>query len=175
MLAGSRLSTSQQCALAAKRANCILGCIKHSIASWSKEVILPLYLVSMWPHLKYCMQFWAPQYKKKIKVLESIQRKATNLVNGLEGMSYKVRLRTHGLSSMEKSRLRCKFIALRNFLRGSGEGGAGLFSLLTNDRTSRNGTKLHQGRFRLDIMKNLFDLRVVTPWNRLPREVVDDP
>ena len=89
-------------------------------------------------------------------------------------MSYAEKLRILSLSSLERRRLREDLIALYSFLRKrSGEGGDELSSLVSTDSMHGNGSKLHQGRFRLEIRNYLFTERVVKHWNRLPREVVD--
>ncbi|KAK4831369.1 hypothetical protein QYF61_017500 [Mycteria americana] len=102
MLVDEKLDRNRHC-----KANRILGCIKRSVTSRSREVILPLYSALVRPHLQYCIQPWGPQHRKDMDLLERVQRRAMKMIRGLEHLSYEERLR----ELREKRRLRGDLVA----------------------------------------------------------------
>lgn len=90
--------------LVTKKASSILACIRNSIASRSRNVIPPLYVAQVRPHVESCVQFCSPQCSvfTSMELLEQAREKATKMTRGLEHLSYKDWLRELGMCSLQK-------------------------------------------------------------------------
>ena len=121
----------------------------RNVTSRSREVTLPLCSSPVGHHLQYCLQFWGPQLKKDIELLERIQRRATKMIRGPEHLLYENRLGELGLFSLEKRRLWDYIIVALQDLKGAyRKAREELFIRACSDSTRGSDFELEEGRFR---------------------------
>ena len=84
MLVDGKLGMSQQCALIAQKAKCILGCSKRSVTSRAREMILLLSSMLVRCHLVFSIKIWSPQYRSDVNLLPQVQRWATKMTQGMK-------------------------------------------------------------------------------------------
>ncbi|KAJ7413611.1 hypothetical protein BTVI_42895 [Pitangus sulphuratus] len=89
VLVDEKLNMTWQCALTAQKDNCVLGCIKSSMTSRSREAILPLCSHKTPPGALH----HAALEPKDMDLLEQVQRRATKMIKGLVYLCYENRLR----------------------------------------------------------------------------------
>ena len=96
----------------------LFGLIRRNIVYKEKELIIPLYETIVRPHLEYCIQAWRPYRKKDCDMPERVQRRATKIIPKLRNISYEMRLKECGLTTLETRRLRGDQIEVFNILNG---------------------------------------------------------
>ena len=106
-----------QCALAAKKANQVLGQVSRSFSCKTKDVMLQIYKVFIRPHLEYAVTSWSPWQRKDVEILEKIQHRATRKMSDIRG-SYPERLEQLELTTLEERRRRGDAIEVFKYVKG---------------------------------------------------------
>lgn len=110
------LTTSQLCALTAKKANGLLGCIRQSIGRYLRTVAFPLY-PAQWGSIWRAVCSSKLPSSSDIDVLQSVQGRAARMIKGLEHLLNKEQISELGQLSLEKRRFR-RFLSVCVMLDG---------------------------------------------------------
>ena len=174
VVVSSDMKVSEQCGIAARKGNQILGLIRRNIAYRDKRLIIPLYMSLVMPHLEYCIQAWRPHMRKDIDKLERVQRRATRLISEISQLSYEERLQQCRLTTLETRRIRGDQIEVFKIMHGYEGLNKDMFFRIKNDSITRgHSLALVKSHSRLDIRKYTFSQRVVNDWNKLPEECIN--
>ena len=171
----NKLDSSLHCQKAVAKANIVIGMIKRTFPSMSKDLFLFLYKTYVRPHLEYIVQLWSPYLLKDIDMLEKVQMRATKLIKGFNGLPYSTRLQKLELYSLYCRRERGDLIETYKILKGYYDiEWSKLFTLNTSN-TRGHSLKLFKKQCRTKQRLNFFTQRVVNIWNLLPHHVVSTP
>ena len=162
-------------AASVKKANKMVGLIKHTFTYMNKDMFLVLYKTLVRPLLEYCPQIWSPHLVKDIEALEKVQQRATKIVPELHDLPYEERLKCLKLYPLKERRLRGDMIFTYKLLNGLVDIDPNKLAPLHHCPT---GTRSHsmqiKGKIPNTLMqKNYFSNRIVHPWNTLSKNTVD--
>ena len=172
------LKPTKQCADAARKANAVLGQISRAFHYRDKHTFLKLYMQFVRCHLEFSITAWNPWTVQDIDVLERVQKRAINMISGLQGKSYSEKLSELNLQSLEDRRTRFDMLQTFKILKRIDNVNPDTWftTMGTGRRVTRlsaNPLNLIKQRSRTDVRQNFFSQRVVDKWNQLPDFVKD--
>ena len=149
--------------------------IKRSYDNKQMKNIMQLYKSLVRPHLEYAVQAWRPYKQKHLNLIESVQRRATKMIEGLHEVPYEDRLSACGLLSLEMRRRRADLVEVFRMVNGDEPLPVDHFFTFVSPTSSTRGhsKKMFKPQARLNLRKNFFSHRVVDLWNALPEEVIN--
>ena len=173
----NKLSFESHINIIAGRANRVMGTIRRSYTYLSAKNFPLLFKGLVRPHLEYAQAAWQPYKVRDINTLESVQRRATKQVQGLQNLTYPERLKTLNLTTLAYRRLRGDMIEVYKILQGHYDSHVdqNLLILSNNHRTRGHPYKLEKPRCTRNIRLYSFGCRVINHWNALPSTVATAP
>ena len=158
------------------KANARLGLIKRSFSNIQPIAFVQLYKSLVRPVVEYCSTVTNPVYKKDSDKIESVQRRATRLVQGMDGKSYEERLQALNLQSLCDRRSRADLVQAYRIIHKVDDLEEDIFfQRAPCEATRTNGSKLFKQHCRTKLRSCTFSQRVVDDWNELPQSVVNAP
>jgi Reverse transcriptase (RNA-dependent DNA polymerase) len=175
VLVSAGMKPAAQCAKAAKTATTVLGQINRAFTYREKQVFPALYQRYVRPHLEFSSQAWSPWLQKDTDLLEKVQIRAVNMVNGLHG-TYEEKLKQLGMQSLAERRDEADMVLVYKILNNKCTVRAENWFEIDNSegprtRSANNGIRIRPPFARTDKRKNFFTVRVCEKWNSLPATV----
>jgi Reverse transcriptase (RNA-dependent DNA polymerase)/Endonuclease-reverse transcriptase len=176
VLMNSTLKPAGQCAKAAQTATTVLYQIGKAFKYRDKKVFPQLYKRYVRPHLEFSSPAWSPWHQKDIEVLERVQKRAVNMVQGLAGLTYEQKLTELGLESLYDRRVFADLVLIYKVISNKCTVNKNNWpSLMTrteqHTRATTDPLKLQVPFARTELRKNFYTVRVCDSWNKLPLDV----
>ena len=157
------------------KANRLVGLIRRSFTYLDKEMMRQLFTALVRPHIEFANIIWAPRFKKDIKLIEKVQKRATKCIPGMKDMKYEERLKTMNLPSLSYRRKRGDLIEAYKLTHGYYSVNSNLLKLDKSNRTRGHKYKIEKQYCKKAIRQNFFAVRVENQWNNLPANVAEAP
>ena len=154
-----------------KKANQVMGLIRRSFSHLDKEMFINLYKSLVRPHLEYANVIWHPIYKKQLKLLEDVQRRATKILPEIRDLTYTERLIVLNLPSIQYRQTRNDLIQTYKIIHKIDNlKTEDFFTFANYDKTRNNILKLYKSQSSCKYRSNVLPNRILNLWNSLSTE-----
>lgn len=141
----------------------------------NKFSFITIYKTMIRSILEYAGSVWSPWKIELIEHIEKVQKRATKMVNECRGLNYKERLIYLDLPTLKYRRIRGDLILLyKGFINGEMNECYPDIILHSSDRTRGHDKKLKYMKFNTNLRKYFYTYRIISIWNGLPDNIVNE-
>ena len=175
VIVDKNLNFASHCDKVVGKANRMLGILRRNFNHINNTNFNYLYKGIIRPIIEYAAPVYNPIFQKDVQKIESIQRRATKMVLGMDNKSYELRLKELNLPTLIYRRARGDLIQVYKYLHNLNPLPADMLVLAKESVTRGHSLKLRKDQFRLNVRGHFFTQRVINLWNRLKEETVTAP